>query len=229
MGGQACILYGAAEFSRDVDLAVLADDRNLRRLRQVLNELHATPVYVPDLSIAALHRGHACHFRANVPPAVGLRVDIMSAMRGCDPFDKLWARRRALTLPGTGRVNVLSLPDLVQAKKTQRDKDWPMIRRLIEADYHHHPRRPPREQIRFWLREARTPELLLELVRRYPSHAAGLNDQRPLLGFALTKELDKLSAALAAEEQLERLADKEYWAPLRSELSDLRRSKRERG
>jgi len=28
MGGQACIFYGAAEFSRDVDLAVLADNRN---------------------------------------------------------------------------------------------------------------------------------------------------------------------------------------------------------
>ena len=27
MGGQACILYGAAEFSRDVDLAVRADEK----------------------------------------------------------------------------------------------------------------------------------------------------------------------------------------------------------
>ena len=25
MGGQACILYGAAEFSRDLDLLILAD------------------------------------------------------------------------------------------------------------------------------------------------------------------------------------------------------------
>ena len=30
MGGQACILYGAAEFSRDVDVAVLASDENLK-------------------------------------------------------------------------------------------------------------------------------------------------------------------------------------------------------
>ena len=33
MGGQACILYGAAEFSRDIDLAVLADEKNLSRLQ----------------------------------------------------------------------------------------------------------------------------------------------------------------------------------------------------
>jgi hypothetical protein len=32
MGGQACILYGAAEFSRDVDVAVLASEGNLDRL-----------------------------------------------------------------------------------------------------------------------------------------------------------------------------------------------------
>ena len=29
MGGQACVLYGAAEFSRDTDLAILADADNL--------------------------------------------------------------------------------------------------------------------------------------------------------------------------------------------------------
>ena len=29
MGGQACVLYGAAEFSRDLDLALLPDPANL--------------------------------------------------------------------------------------------------------------------------------------------------------------------------------------------------------
>ena len=32
MGGQACVFYGAAEFSRDTDLLILADDANLERL-----------------------------------------------------------------------------------------------------------------------------------------------------------------------------------------------------
>jgi hypothetical protein len=36
MGGQACIVYGAAEFSRDVDLAVLATDKNLQLLQSAL-------------------------------------------------------------------------------------------------------------------------------------------------------------------------------------------------
>lgn len=33
MGGQACVFYGAAEFSRDTDLLILADAANMERLR----------------------------------------------------------------------------------------------------------------------------------------------------------------------------------------------------
>ena len=44
MGGQACVFYGAAEFSRDTDLAVLADASNLSRLRKARAELQADPI-----------------------------------------------------------------------------------------------------------------------------------------------------------------------------------------
>ena len=33
MGGQACVLYGAAEFSRDTDVVILAESENLTRLQ----------------------------------------------------------------------------------------------------------------------------------------------------------------------------------------------------
>ena len=36
MGGQACVLYGAAEFSRDLDLALLLDPTNLDRFDAAL-------------------------------------------------------------------------------------------------------------------------------------------------------------------------------------------------
>src|ERR1035441_3924430 len=48
MGGQACVFYGAAEFSRDTDLAIVADAVNLARLRKALAELQAAPIAVPD-------------------------------------------------------------------------------------------------------------------------------------------------------------------------------------
>lgn len=44
MGGQACVFYGAAEFNRDTDFAILADARNLARLRKALDELRAEPM-----------------------------------------------------------------------------------------------------------------------------------------------------------------------------------------
>ncbi|MFM8953330.1 MAG: hypothetical protein ACKOOF_09775 [Planctomycetaceae bacterium] len=33
MGGQACVLYGGAEFSRDTDILAVADADNLTRLQ----------------------------------------------------------------------------------------------------------------------------------------------------------------------------------------------------
>jgi hypothetical protein len=218
MGGQACILYGAAEFSRDIDLAVLADNKNLLSLRKALAELRVEPVYVPSLGEEVLQRGHACHFRAQIPEAQGLRIDVMSALHGCDAFDKLWARRRRMTLPGIGRINLIALTDLVQAKKTQRDKDWPMVRRLIEVDYHNRPARPSRSQIGFWLREARTPELLVELARRFPGAARPLAKARPAVGWALKEDLEGIERALRDEEDVLRAADRAYWQPLKAEL-----------
>ena len=47
MGGQACVFYGAAEFSRDVDFAILAEPENLKRLQAALNELQAEVIAVP--------------------------------------------------------------------------------------------------------------------------------------------------------------------------------------
>jgi hypothetical protein len=41
MGGQACVFYGAAEFSRDTDLAILASSENLAKLDKALADLDA--------------------------------------------------------------------------------------------------------------------------------------------------------------------------------------------
>jgi len=49
MGGQACVFYGAAEFSRGLDLVVLLDDTNLDHLRKALAELDAAVIAVPPL------------------------------------------------------------------------------------------------------------------------------------------------------------------------------------
>ncbi len=113
MGGQACVLYGAAEFSRDTDLALLASPDNLLRL-----------------------------------------------------------------------------------------------------------------QAAFWLRELRTPSLLLEVARRFPQPCAEALPHRPLLHTAVMSDESALRRELAAEEQREREADRAYWAPLRRQLEALRAGRR---
>ena len=218
IGGQACIYYGAAEFSRDVDYAVLVDPENLLKLKEALDELGAERIFVPDLSEGVLKKGHACHFRFPKNDPRGARIDVLGKMRGVDDFSALWDRKTEISIPEIGKIPVIGLPDLVQSKKTQRDKDWPMIRRLVEADYlkAHDP--PTTEQVRFWLKEGRTPDLLITLKKRFPTQTDELTDQRPLLAQAHPGRADILHGLLKEEEERERKLDEEYWAPLRKEL-----------
>lgn len=164
MGGQACVLYGAAEFSRDTDLA----------------------------------------------PA-------------------LWARRTTLALEGAGEVDLLSVPDLVASKKTQRDRDWPTIRRLVEVNYFTFRDEASAPRVRFWLRELRTPALLLEAAARFREMVPEVLPLRPLLAHAIAGRADELLDGLAREERAEREVDRAYWAPLRAELEVLRRKQRGEG
>jgi hypothetical protein len=226
MGGQACVFYGAAEFSRDTDFAILADAANLKRLRQALAELRAELIAVPPFALKYLRRGHAIHFRCQHPEAPGMRVDLMSKMRGVDSFHKLWKRRTTLQIPSGETCDLLSLPDLVQAKKTQRDKDWPMIRRLMEAHYFQNQTKPRLAQIRFWFQDLRTPELLLELAGYHPAICRRSISQRPLLAHAQSGRMGNLEHALWFEEVAERQRDREYWLPLRRELEALRHRSR---
>jgi hypothetical protein len=225
MGGQACVFYGAAEFSRDTDLAILANSENLAKLKNALTALQATVIAVPPFEAKYLRKGHAVHFRCHHPEALGMRIDVMTKMRGVDSFPKLWARRTTLSLDD-GPIELMSLPDLVQAKKTQRDKEWPMLRRLIEVNYFANRENPTREQIRFWFLELRTPELLIELAAREGRIPIQLRRKRPLLELATTLTKSSLVNALQEEEQKEREADRQYWAPLKKELETLRHARR---
>ena len=227
MGGQACVLYGAAEFSRDLDLALLPDPTNLDRLEAALAELDAEVIAVPSLTLKHLTDGLAVHFRCRQPEVAGLRIDVMTHMRGVAPFPELWARRTTLAFDDE-TLEVMSLPDLVAAKKTQRDKDWPMIRRLVDVNYLSHRDEPTPERVLFWLRELRSPELLTEAARAHPVVVEELGAERPLLRLATAANLASgiLDRALRDEEEAERRLDATYWRPLREQIERLRRAAR---
>lgn len=148
-----------------------------------------------------------------------LRIDVMSRMRGVDPFPELWERRSTIDAEA-GPLELLSLPDLVRAKKTQRNKDWPMIRRLVEQSVYSTVE-PTEQKVRFWLEELRSPELLVEMAVRRPVAAAEC--PRMAVKAAISGELEAIEEALEDEQKQERVADREYWKPLRAELEPLRR------
>ncbi len=217
MGGQACVVYGASEFTRVVEVAVLANAANLESLSAAMRDLRAEVIAVPPFDATMLDAGHAVHFRCHAPLVDGLRVDVMSRMRGVDEFARLWERRVTLA----SGIALLSLPDLVASKKTQRDKDWPMLRRLVEADYFAKSRTPTPGYIRFWLRECRTPALVSEVVTRHAQEAK--LESRPAVLVAVRGGSEAaIATALREEEDAERAADLVYWAPLKSELERLR-------
>lgn len=226
MGGQACVFYGAAQVSKDVDLVLLADPENYERLGRALRNLDARRIAVPPFDPAVLARGHAVHFRCAATGVEDLRIDIMTRLRDLPDFATLWERRTVVADQAGAEFHLLCIPDLVAAKKTQRAKDWPVIELLLAIHYRENHAAPRPDWISFWLLQARTPELLEELVRRFPDATQGLVERRPLLRLAMEGALDPLRAAIDAETRAEQAKDRAYWAPLKAELEAFRRAER---
>ena len=222
IGGQACIIYGASEFSRDSDFVVLSSTDNLSNLRAALTALKARRIYVPPLDEKYLNRGHACHFRCYASGVERLRVDILGKLRGCDDFSSLWDRRFELKIPSGPQINVISLRDLVASKKTQRDKDWFMLRRLVDNDIALHGDSSNMHKLNWWLRECRNPDYLIDLCRKYPDLAQQQLLNRPLLKTAIRAGQKKLAQLLEVEKEQEQEEDRIYWEPLKKELELLR-------
>jgi hypothetical protein len=145
MGGQACVLYGGAEFSRDTDVVLLAEPENLGRLRHALEELQAECIAVPPFEADYLQRGHAVHFRCRQPDAAGMRLDVMAVMRGVAPFDELWQRRTTLEDPSGVRIEAIAstpAPVPTPAGHAARSSPW-RASRPRAARPSGGPRRPP--------------------------------------------------------------------------------------
>jgi hypothetical protein len=100
-----------------------------------------------------------------------------------------------------------------------------MIRRLVDVNYLSHQDEPTPERVRFWLRELRSPELLVEATQSHAGVVEEIAEERPLLRLANPEDLASgaLSLALREEEDAERRLDAAYWKPLREQIERLRR------
>jgi len=224
MGGQACILYGGAEFSRDIDFVLHISAENIANLKQAIKELEAECIAVPPFKISYLQKGHAIHFRCQGTGVEQLRIDVMSRLPSLDSFELLWSRRTSIDL-GEFQIEILSLPDLIAAKRTQRDKDWLMTNRLVEAHYLENKETPTRDQIIFWLTESYDLELLAQWVTQYPEEAAQVAKGRNAIDELLKTHPEQAQHALDNDKDAIIKKDQKYWMPLKKELGELRRKK----
>jgi hypothetical protein len=134
ISGQATILYGAATFSEDVDVWVEPSDQNLRRCTLALRAAGARYYKLtPPLTSEFALRHHGFHFtlpEAAREPAAFL--DLMGRPPRVGPFAEARARARVFETEW-GPLPTVAIVDLVELKKTQRPRDYPIISRLALA------------------------------------------------------------------------------------------------
>ncbi len=97
ISGQACVLYGASQFTEDIDLWVRPTASDLKALLRALAAAGATVhKLTPPLNLSRMRRGHGFHFL--IRPDV--YIDVMGRPPRVGAFEHAWARARRI-LTGT--------------------------------------------------------------------------------------------------------------------------------
>lgn len=138
VSGQAAVLYGAALFSEDVDLWVDPTEENFLRLEYCLREHQA--VYhklTPPLTVENALKHHGFHYRVQDGAGGDFYLDVLGSPPRTDAFQTCLDRAIEMET-GWGRLPVVGVRDLVEIKKTQRLKDYPVISRLALGEVTSH-------------------------------------------------------------------------------------------
>lgn len=182
---QACVYYRIAFQSKDGDWIIRMDRQAMGQVLRVLGEQGAV---FRGGSAPLDPRWHAGGWSSHLEfteDDLRLRTDF----RGCPPrisesrLAGLWAEAERYEAP------VARVPDVIAMKRTQRDKDWPIIGSLADR------LDDPQEL----LLNCIAPQRLTELVEQHQDLARRLAAQRPLLGLVGTVGDRPLREALMME------------------------------
>lgn len=223
ISGQACVLYGASQFTEDVDLWVRPTRADLRGLLKALAGAGAiVHKLTPRPNLALARRGHGFHFMIR-PDTY---IDVMARPPRVGPFGDAWARRRRIATDW-GKIPVVSPEDLVLLKRTNRPSDYEAISNLVRMRWVESPDDPG--VVRWGLRNTFDVDDLATLVRS-SGVAARMARTRPAVRALLPYGTRRLPAkvrreaarllALEATDVQER--GRRYWLPILRELKDLR-------
>lgn len=236
VSGQATILYGAATFSEDIDLWVEPGPENLTRLVGALRASNAsyyklTPALTADLA----SRHHGFHFTVpdadpNTGAGAPMYLDVMGCPPRVGPFEDA-AKRSRIFETHWGSLNTVAIRDLVELKKTQRPRDYPIISRLALVYLRDEATSRSDEDLSWALDNTFSLSAFKELAATYTG-VGRVVENRPLLRRAVEqlRREDELSPAL--EDELEsrfddlvaplKKADRYFWRSVIEELKQLR-------
>ncbi len=130
VGGFAAVLHGSTLVTRDLDVCTVLTAANVEKLRDILKDLKPVHRQTPQ----------RLSFLSNPSPGLSLQnlyletdagaVDFLTSVTGVGDFHRVRASAVEVELFGR-RCRVMSLPDLIAAKKALgRDKDVLAAREL---------------------------------------------------------------------------------------------------
>jgi len=235
IGGQATVIYGAADFTQDVDIWVRPDVNNFQRLLRSLDSCRARiHELTPPLTLRWGRRGHGFHF---LVPAQGSRVPLDVSARPPRVGGFRLARKRARLMDTDwGCLPVVAEEDLVLLKRTNRPQDYAIISRLAMlriADVD----KLPRPLLRWASANAFRVEDLVDLVNRFGDRLRATDFAAPRATRRLlalrTRGIEPSPADIAFTERellgaMSRYieAGRAYWIPRIQDLRQLRNSGR---
>jgi hypothetical protein len=233
ISGQATILYGAATFSEDIDLWVEPTEANLQRLLQAFREVGARYYKLtPPVTPANAARHHGFHFVISQDDSE-VFIDVMGAPPRVKSFDEACAAAQSFETPW-GRLQTVGIRELVELKKTQRARDYPIISRLALAWLDDRAPHYPAEDLSWVFDNIYS---LPELVRLFDDHSALAYSPPSSMPVLFLEAARQFARHGSLEELLEdkietwmderiaplRRADRHFWRPVIEELRRMRR------
>jgi hypothetical protein len=184
--GQAVVLHKLAVMSKDGDWILRENDEDLRHILDVLTHRNAHYRFGAPLDIRWLSGGWSAHFEFQ-QDTLRIRTDFVTRPPRLPPFRlaAMWREHEGEEIPFVG------IRDLVDLKKTNREKDYAVIGELARLA------RDPADQ----MLTSRSARDLIRLAAEHPAVLADLISRRPVLA-AVSEGQDKLEAKLDEERRL---------------------------
>jgi hypothetical protein len=228
ISGQACILYGASQFTEDIDLWIQPAPGNLESFLRAMARVEAH-VYklTPPLSMKYVRKGHGFHFRIGRD----LFLDVMGRPPRVGSFQQAISRAREFKTDW-GTLPVSAPEDLVLLKRTNRPGDYEAISNLVRLRFQE--AKEDVDVVRWALLNtfevADLADFAVEAVdrlRRWPSRPA-LRALLPVTAASRPPErrIRRAARLLALEMAEAQERGRLYWRPVVAELRKLQASRR---